>query len=444
MKHTFGWKDWRKLLAGELFMIDPKEFGRVTGFFIHQLQIFLLVFKQYSKDRIQMKASALTYYCIFALVPLLTVFMIIGRGFGNESYIENALAQSLKGQEEVFNWLLNISRTYLYTSSNGVIAGTGIAMLLWSIIKVFVNIEDAFNEIWDVKQNRHLVRRFGDYIAFIVIVPIFIIMAGSTNLVLTTYLNSIFGPGGIGEYISPVIQILIRLTPYLLLCIAFTILYITLPNTKVNFRPGLIAGIIAGIMVSFVQWMYFEFQSGVIRYNAVYGSFAALPLFLVWIQTSWLIILLGAEIAFANQNIHKYELETITNIIDHRTRRIVGLLLMKNITGNFIDGGKPLTAENMAKDLELPVRVVRQLLRDLMQGGVLSELYTNDDRTIAYHPAIDVRKITVGSILGILDGIGNNQLLISPASALAKIHKFYGNFEKQIAETAGSKLIEEL
>lgn len=444
MKHLFGWREWRRLLAGDLLLIDPKEFTPFTGFIVRQMQIFLIVFRQFTEDRIQMKASALTHYCLFALVPLLTVFLAIARGFGYGSYLETELIDNFKGQEEVLNWLLNISRTFLSTSAQGVVAAVGGIMLMWSVIKVFGSVETAFNEIWDVKQNRQLTRRFSDYIAFILIMPFFLIITGSANLFLSTQLKSLFEPGGIGDYISPFLQALISFSPVLLIWIVFSVLYIKVPNTKVQIRSGIIAGVLAGSLFELIQWLYFEFQGGVIKYNAVYGSFAAIPLFLVWLQTSWLIVLLGAEIAFANQNIEQYELEATTGDLDQRTRKIVGLLIMNKLATNFLNAQPPLSAEDLSKELELPVRIVRHLLRDLTAGNLLSEVYTTDNKTLAYQPARAVRHLTVGSVLQSLEGIGNHQILENPSITLERIHTFYRDFETQINNLPHNKPIEEI
>ena len=444
MKHLFGWREWRRLLSGDLLLIDTKEFSPFTRFIVRQSQIFLIVARQFSQDQIQMKASALTHYCLFALVPLLTVFLAIARGFGYDTFLEIELMENFRGQEEVLNWLLNISHSFLSTSAQGVVAALGGVMLMWSVIKVFGNVESAFNEIWDVKQNRRLTRRFSDYIAFILIMPFFLIITGSANLFLTTRMKSLFEPGGIGDYISPFLQVLIGFSPIILIWIIFSILYIKVPNTKVQIRSGIIAGVLAGSLFELVQWLYFEFQGGVIQYNAVYGSFAAIPLFLVWLQTSWLIVLLGAEIAFANQNIDQYELESTTGNLDLRTRKIVGLLIMKKLATNFLEAGPPLSAEDLAKELELPVRIVRHLLRDLIAGNLLSEVYTNVNKTVAYQPARAVRTITVGTVLESLEGVGNHQILETPSAELAHVQAFYSDLEEQLHQLPYNKPIEEI
>jgi membrane protein len=137
--------------------------------------------------------------------------------------------------------------------------------------------------------------------------PVLVLMSGSATVFITTQVTQITQKVELLGVISPLISFLLKFSPYVLIWALFTILYIIMPNTKVNFKAGLLGGVVAGTLYQIAQWAYISFQISAAKYNAIYGSFAALPLFLMWLQISWWIVLFGAELSFANQNVHTYE-----------------------------------------------------------------------------------------------------------------------------------------
>ncbi|NJK95867.1 MAG: YihY/virulence factor BrkB family protein [Bacteroidales bacterium] len=195
--------------------------------------------------------------------------------------------------------------------------------------------ESAFNDIWQIKKARIFVRKFSDYISMMIISPVLVVLASSANVFISTQLETMEERVELLGYISPIIYILLKFVPYLLIWVLFSLMYIIMPNTKVNVKSGIIAGVIAGSIFQITQWGYIHFQIGVSSYGAIYGSFAALPLFLVWMQISWLIVLFGSEISYADQNIDYYEFETETVGISQYAKRILTLLVAQRIVQNF-------------------------------------------------------------------------------------------------------------
>jgi membrane protein len=240
------------------------------------------------------------------------------------------------------------------------------------------------------------------------IAPILLIAAGSINVYLATSLNTIAKQIEIIGYISPYIMFVLKFIPYLLIWILFSLMYIVMPNTKVSYQSGIIAGIIAGSAFAVTQWFYIDFQVGVSKYNAIYGSFAALPLFLIWIQVSWLIVLFGAEVSFANQNVDMYEFEAETEIISHRARRDLSLLIVNFIVKRFEKGEKPLTTLELSMNLKIPVRLMRVLLNNLIQCRILSETIDSSSKSIAYQPAQHIDNLSVAFIINSLENLGTS------------------------------------
>ena len=175
-------------------------------------------------------------------------------------------------------------------------------MLFWSVVSLLENIENSFNHIWQVRFGRPWYRKFTDYLTFLLIAPIFIILSSSITVFISTTMTEFIEKARILAYFKPLVSFLIQFAPYILFWISMTILFIVMPNTKVKFGPALISGIIAGTVLHLLQWLYFELQFGISKLNAIYGSFAAVPLFIVWMQSSWIIVLIGAELTYANQN----------------------------------------------------------------------------------------------------------------------------------------------
>jgi membrane protein len=281
-------------------------FGK--SFLIKQLRMIILAFRGYDEDRCLLRASSLTFYTLLSIVPVVAMFFGVAKGFGFERRLEKQLFERFPGQEEILGQVINFANSLLEQTRGGLIAGIGLLVLFWSVLKVLGHIEmAALNDIWGIKENRSWGRKFSDYLSIMLISPVLVLMSGSATVFITTQVTQITQKVELLGVISPLISFLLKFSPYVLIWALFTILYIIMPNTKVNFKAGLLGGVVAGTLYQIAQWAYISFQISAAKYNAIYGSFAALPLFLMWLQISWWIVLFGAELSFANQNVHTYE-----------------------------------------------------------------------------------------------------------------------------------------
>jgi len=238
------------------------------------------------------------------------------------------------------------------------------------------------------------------------ICPVLIIVSSGLTVFLITQITLITERFSILGFFSPLIFFSFKLLPYCVICGAFTFIYIFMPNTKVKFLYGLIAGVIAGLTYQFAQWGYIHSQVGVAQYNAIYGSFAVLPLFLVWLQISWLIVLFGEEISFALQNIDTYEFESDCSRVSLSYKRLPALQITHLITKNFSNEVKPLTASEISHALEIPIRLVHQILYELVESGVAAETKTEDDLESVYQPACTIDLLTIKHVIDALDKNG--------------------------------------
>jgi membrane protein len=243
---------------------------------------------------------------------------------------------------------------------------------------------------------------------------------------------------------SSVIFFLLKLLPYCIVWTLFTFIYIFMPNTKVRFTSGLVAGIVAGSIYQLVQWGYIAFQVGVAKYNAIYGSFAALPLFLVWLQLSWLVVLFGAEISFSHQNVDTYEFEPDCLHVSVSFKKLLSLRIVHLLVKNFSAGKSPLAAAAIAHTLEVPIRLVRQMLFELVESGILSEVATREYEETAYQPGRDSDSLTIQYVIDALEKRGVDSIPTAQTEELKVLSESLQTFNDVIVSSPANKLLKNI
>jgi len=271
-------------------------------FWVRIYKTLSLTIKFFMDKRVMAKASALTYSTLLAIVPILAVVFAIGRGFGYNKYVEVWFRDLLASQPQAADVIIGWVNSYLVHTKSGVFLGVGLLFMLYTVLMLVNNIEETFNEIWQVNNSRSIYRSFTNYLAAFFLFPIFIIVTTGVSIVMTTVASSMPDVLMLGS----MVRWLLGLSPYVLLSLLFFGLYVSMPNTHVEWRCAVVPGVIAGVAMQWLQLFYVHSQIWVTGYNAIYGSFAALPLFMLWVQISWTICLFGAELTFANQNLQRY------------------------------------------------------------------------------------------------------------------------------------------
>jgi membrane protein len=237
---------------------------------------------------------------------------------------------------------------------------------------------------------------------------------------------------------------LLKLLPYVVIWLLFTVVYVLLPNTNVRIRSGLLGGILAGTLYQVVQWVYIKFQVGVSTYGAIYGSLAALPLFLIWLQTSWLVVLLGAEISFAEQNVDTYEFEPDFHKVSNHFEQILALRLTQLCVQVFQANERARTAEQFSAFLEIPIRLVRHVLSDLTGAGVLSEVVTEAEKTPAYQPARAIDTLTAAEVIIMLNESGRDTIPAGKSEDWEKLAQRLALFKEKIRDRSTDVLLKDL
>lgn len=426
--HFFTEKIWHIRLD----KVDKRQ-----SFFLRQLRIFSLAIKGFNEDKCLTKATALTFYTLFSIVPVLALIFAISKGFGYEKDLQLMIAASYPEYKQILDQAFISANSMLANTRGGIIAGFGIVLLLWSVLKLLVNIEENFNEIWEIKKGRTWIRKVTDYLTVMLVSPLLLIVAGGLTVAIQTKVGNMHLLGSLST-------ILIHLLAFSLVACVFGFLYLVLPNTKVNFKSAIIAAIIGTILFELLEWAYVKFQIGANSLNAIYGGFAALPLFLIWVQYSWYIVLFGAEIAFANQNVDHYELENEISKLSVRYKKVISLMIANLVAKRFFEGEKPLNSIEIAQKLDLPVRLARTVINDFVTAGIFIEMRTDIEKEIVYQPGITESKLTVKNILEALEKNGVNNLPISDTSELIHINQLMYDLEKSLDNELGNTFVKDI
>lgn len=380
--HTETPDDWRGL-KGRLFSFLRTIYSISTSFTAHQGPL---------------RAAALTYTTVLSLVPFLAIAFSVLKGLGAQNALEPILQRVAGDSEET------ISRLVDYVNNTNVksLGAIGLVLLILTVISLMGSIEEAFNAVWGVRETRSLQRRFSDYLSVVIVGPILLLAATSMTSSLQSQWILLWLIQN--TYLGDAILLLFRFLPYLSVWIAMVFLYIFIPNTRIRFASAVTGGVIAGTAWELAQWGYFHFQVGVANYNAIYGTLSAVPIFLVWIFTSWLIVLYGLEIVFAHQHRGHGISGSGAVRLTATAREQLAVALLVQVGLHFQKGGAPPTAQLLADELNVPLLPLETVFDDLEQLGYLVE---TSGGASGWLPARDPSEVPVSGVIGALRGVSD-------------------------------------
>ncbi len=370
----------------------------VARWAVRQYKLLFYTVQGLSSHGTMVRSAALTFYTLMSLVPVVALVFAVVKGFGLADGLEQNLYEVLPQSPEVIDYVVDFAQKALARTQGGWVALVGVLTLFWAVIKVFGSIEDAFNNIWEVKGTRSAARKYSDYIAVVVIAPILWVVSSSFG----NYAAEILGVAG-----SPALEVLSRAASLAVTWVMFTFIYVVLPGTKVRLTSALTAGIVAGTVFLLFQWGYVYLQRWMTSYNAIYGSFAALPLFLLWMQISWEILLLGGELSFAYQNAARFDEERESLLVSYACRRklMVGVVVL--VARAFRDGRGAVSFSEIRDRLGVPPRIMNNILFTLVQARMLNEIRTEGtEYDLEYAPARDISQLRVYDVLEAVDSHG--------------------------------------
>lgn len=391
----------------KIWTVKVEDVPRKRALSLQFFRVSALTIKFFIRNRCPLHASALTYFTMLSLVPVAALFFGIAKGYGFDKILKAKIHQGFAAQQETANQIIQFAENALENASGGVVAGVGVVLLIWSALKLFSNVENSFNEIWGVRRGRSFARKVSDYLTMLILCPMLFIILITSTTVIMTYLHVLADKLPFSTVWNVVLLILTNLFPFILACLLFTLFYIFIPNTKVKFRPALTAGVFTGILYIALQFGYIYAQKILTGYNAIYGSFAAVPFLLIWLQLSWSLILLGAQISFSVQNVNAYELtppDGEPESVESRAR--TALRIMAELAAAFRQEQGPVSLPELSRKLESPIRLTRAVLFDLCACGLAARLLTDEKVSELYQISVPADHATPVFILRKLAALG--------------------------------------
>lgn len=406
-----------------IWQLEMRKLSRGVRLGVGALKILMAATRSLSQERIHLRAAGLTFYSLLSIVPVLAMLFGIAKGFGLDMVLERELLSRAQGQEEVVARMIGFAHNLLSTTKGGVVAGVGVMVLFWSVVKVFASVERGFNEVWGVGRERSLPRKATDYLALSLLCAILLAVSGTLTVLITTEVTFAVNRIRVLESVGPAILFGLRFLPLIVIWILFTLLYTVIPNTPVQAGAAAVGGVLAGTAFQLFQGLYIQFQIGVAKYNAIYGSFTALPLFLVWLQVSWLIVLVGAHISHVYQNLGCLGPGGSSLRLSVAQERLFSLLAVNLVVKHFCNVGGALPEKSIAETLRLPLYLVRRFLEALAACGVLTQVKNADAAEASYQPSLDPARLTIHEVMERLDQLGTGEFPVVTSEVFRKIEE---------------------
>ncbi|MBR5674166.1 MAG: YihY family inner membrane protein [Muribaculaceae bacterium] len=396
---------------------------------VQTVKIINLSVRSFLDRDLQTQACALTYRTVLAIVPALAMLFAIGRGFGFQKLLQSELFRYFPAQREALEQASVYVDNYLSQASQGVFVGIGLVLLLWTLVSLMSNVEDSFNHVWGVTGKRSFRRKLTDYTALFLLLPVLMVCSAGISIFMSDAVQHVFT----GDFVSPLMHRLLAFIPILISWIVFTAAYYLVPNTKVKFLSALFAGILCGTLFHAIQWLFVTGQVYVSKYNAIYGSFAFLPLMLVWLQLSWLIALSGVVLTYAWQNFDSYAHRDKVKDISHAYSNQLAIAVVAIATKRFKLRQPAITRGDLVNDYDIPRVLADYLLERLQRAGLLTAVAGGEEGELAYQPACDPDDITVNMVTNALADMGQSRFL----------DKADERFDKLFAQIDGQRLAQQ-
>ena len=374
---------------------------------VHLVKINLSV-RGFMNADLQSQACAMTYRTLLAMVPALAMLFAIARGFGFQNLVESEILSFFPSQHTALKAAFGFVDSYLAQTSEGVFVGIGVVVLLWTLISLLGSVEDSFNNIWNITSGRSIFRKMTDYLAILLILPVFMICSASLSLLVSSTLQQLLDV----DFLKPTVNWLLDLGSYIFTCLFFLVSYLFIPNTKVRFKPAAIVSLFVGAAFQLLQWIFVSGQMYVSKYNAIYGSFSFLPLLLIWLQLVWLVTFIGALLCYASQNAGQFNFYKDVDDISLIYRRKVAVAIMVIIARRFTEGKPAITSRQLAIDYGLPIALVSPLVECLNRIGLVNFIEAKAD--LLEHPlqpAVDVNGLTVGHVISLMQSEGTSDFI---------------------------------
>ena len=426
---------WLNYLDHDLWNFRLSQRRGFDHFRFKWLRIFYLSVRGFFQDQCTLSASSLTYYSLISVVPILAMSLAVASGFGYGEHLREELLVKFADQKEAITQILQFADQLLLETRGGVIAGIGLLVLFWSVTALLNNMESALNHIWNVKM-RSWRRILSDYFALMLIAPFFFLLSNSITVFVVSRLDAFLLGLKIAPFLISCLSFFLHLIPLLLFWGLFTFVYIFMPNTKVSLRSAFLGGLVAASLYLVVQWGYILFQVGASRYGAIYGSFAALPLLLIWIQLSWFLVLFGAEVSCAHQTLESHEFEGAAEKMSYSLNRLLSLWITHLVVQRYVKKESPITSDMLIRRYQIPHSVTLMILNELVDAKIILEIKGDSS---GYVPAVSPDELRVSDVCDALDFSGSNDFPWIGSKAWKQIESTLEQFQRILKETPYNK-----
>ncbi len=408
----------RRFLTRDIWTADVADYAWWHRSLVLVLRALALAVRGIRRHDLSIWASSLTYITLISLVPFFALVIGLGTQLGVPDKALDSLSEQL--QEAQFTFLQEALESFkkMDLKALGIIS---VIVLLWAMVKVLTRVEKAFNEVWGVERGRSLGRRLSNYISVAVVAPLLVLAA--MTLTASTMSSTMVERLEDLPATSWILQTAIRLTPYAANFLALTLLYWLMPNTRVKVRSALVGAVFAAILWQIAQKLFFGAQVGISSLGIVYGAFAALPIFLIWVYFSWLIALLGAEICYSVQHAGSYSFERLDHGISPASLEKAALRIAVLLAHRFETGKGAIEADDISVALGVPARLTNQLLGRLAQRNIVAVLESG-----GYQMSGSPRRVTAADVVLAIrsEGTALPARGDEPAGAAAQVDEVVG------------------
>ncbi len=420
---------FNQFIFHDLWHADTKLLPKHKAFGYAVMKIGSITYDEWVKGRLVYRASALTYFTLLSIVPVFALLFGIAKGFGMEILLTQWMQEHLDWAGDALPTILDFTKSLLAHTKGEVVAGVGLLFLFYSVVQMFSHIEKALNDIRHIEKQRTWVRKFTDYLAMMILTPVFLIASSSAMIYLSHTLKSVTDQAEINW----LFKAFFSFVPYLMSWFLFACMYTIMPNVRVRLKPVIIASVIAGTAFQLWQFVYINFQVGVANYNAIYGSFAALPLLLIFLYYTWMIFLLGANIAYTIENIKRIEIERSVESLSMRKQEIAYMFLVHYIVKCFERREEPPVVLTLAKAIKLPEHVIQSMLTKLTKVGLIREVVLpNSDKT-GYQPAFAIMQMTLGLLMEAIEKDIDQHGSLRDVEVANRLEQIFDEYDKQFS-----------
>ncbi len=433
---------WLKYLDYDLWNFPLSQKRGFDRFRLKWLRLFYLSLRNFFQDHCTLYASSLTYYTLISIVPAIAMSLAVAGGFGYREVLREEILSYGRDQKEAFSQIIQFADQLLDQTRGGVIAGVGLLILFWSVASLIHSMEEALNQIWSVKKTRSWRRIFSDYFSLMLIAPFLFLLSSSATVFVVGQLDSLVYSLPFAPIFVSSLHFFVHLMPYVLFWGLFTFIFMFIPNVKVRFRSAFVGGAITGTLYLIVQWGYIYFQVGASRYGAIYGSFAALPLFLIWIQLSWFLVLLGAEVSYAHQTLEQHEFERAAEEMSFNLKRLLCLWITFLIVRHFESGKGPMSHLALLRRRQIPHHALGCVLQELIECHIILEVKGGNEH-VAYVPARSCDTLTVSDVCEALESKGVQEWPWIESKAWIQLEKTLHRFQNLLKNTSENQRLKD-